>query len=320
MAVGVRSRFILAALLLAAFLTGACNRDRRKLIAVIPKGTAHLFWISVQSGALAAGKKFNVDVLWNGPAQETEYDRQIQILDSMVARHVDGIAIAAAERTALVQPIDRAVDAGIPVAVFDSGVDSTKYTTFISTNNYQAGEIAARALARVLDARGKIAIIAHVPGSESTIDRERGFEDVIKTDYPGITVVARQFGMSDRAKARAVTENILTAHPDLDGLFASAEPSSIGAALALKSLGRAGKMRFVAFDASDTLIAGLRDGVIDALVVQDPYRMGFESVRALVDKLNGKVPPKRMDLNARVVTKADLDSTEVQHLLNPAAH
>ena len=110
----MRSRFVTTALLLTAFLTGACNRDRRKLIAVIPKGTAHLFWVSVQTGALAAGKQFNVDVLWNGPAQETEYDRQIQILDAMVARHVDGIAIAAAERTALVQPIDRAVDAGIP--------------------------------------------------------------------------------------------------------------------------------------------------------------------------------------------------------------
>ena len=162
-------------------------------------------------------------------------------------------------------------------------------------------------------------MIAHVPGSESTIDRERGFEDVIKTDYPGITLVARQFGMSDRAKARAVTENILTAHPDLDGIFASAEPSSIGAALALKSLKRAGKVKFVAFDSSDTLVADLRSGVIDALVVQDPYGMGFESVKILVNKLNGKTPPSRIDLEARVVTKADLNSKEVQHLLNPAA-
>ncbi len=306
-------------LVLAAFTGGACNRDRRKLIAVIPKATSHIFWISVRAGAEAAGKEFNVDVLWNGPAQETEYDRQIQIVDSMVARHVDGIAVAVAERTALVQPIDRAVDAGIPVTVFDSDVDSKKYTTFLATNNYEAGQMAARTLAKLIDGKGRVAIIAHAPGSASTMDRERGFEDVMKAEYPGISIVARQFGMSDRAKARAATENILTANPNLDGLFASAEPSSLGAALALKSLGRAGKTRFVAFDSSDSMIADLRAGVIDAMVMQDPYHMGFEAVKTLVDKLNGKTPPARIDLHAKVITKADLDTKEVQQLLNPAA-
>jgi ribose transport system substrate-binding protein len=317
MEAGVRSRVLLAAILIAAFSAGGCNRSRRRMIAVIPKATSHLFWLSVQAGAMAAGKEFKVEVLWNGPSQETEYDRQIQIVDSMVARHVDGIAVAAAERTALVQPIDRAVAAGIPVTVFDSGVDSKNYTSFLATNNYEAGQFAGRTLAGLIGGHGQVALLAHAPGSLSTMDRERGFEDVIKAEFPNVRIVARQFGMSDRAKSRAATENILTANPDLDGLFASSEPSSVGAALALKSLSRAGKTRFVAFDSSDTMIEDLRNGVIDAMVVQDPFKMGFEAVHTLIQKLDGQTPPSRIDLHARVIRKDDLDKPEVKALLRP---
>jgi ribose transport system substrate-binding protein len=303
----------------ALALTAGCNRDRRKVIAVIPKGTAHLFWLSVQAGALAAGRDLNVDVQWNGPALETEYDRQIQILDSMVARRVDGIAIAASDRVALVGPIERAVAAGIPVAVFDSGINSENYTTYVATDNYEAGQQAARTLAKLVGGRGSIAMVMHVPGSASSMERERGFDETIRAEFPEIRVVARQFGHSDRAKARAVTENILTGNPGLDGLFASTEPSSVGAALALKSRGLAGKIRFVSFDSSDGLIEELRAGVIDAMVVQDPFKMGYDAVKMLVEQLEGQTPPKKVDLRARVVTKADLDDAAVQRLLRPLA-
>jgi ribose transport system substrate-binding protein len=303
----------------ALALTAGCNRDRRKTIAVIPKGTAHLFWLSVQAGALAAGRDLNVDVQWNGPALETEYDRQIQILDSMVARRVDGIAIAASDRVALVGPIERAVAAGIPVAVFDSGINSENYTTYVATDNYEAGQQAARTLGKLVGGRGSVAMVMHVPGSASSMERERGFDEAMKAEFPDVRVVARQFGHSDRAKARAVTENILTGNPGLNGLFASTEPSSVGAALALKSRGLAGKIRFVSFDSSDGLIEELRAGVIDAMVVQDPFKMGYDAVKMLVDQLDGKTPPKKVDLRARVVTKADLDDPGIQRLLRPLA-
>lgn len=312
----MRNRVFLVLIVLSVLAANAgCNRNRRRLIAVIPKATSHIFWLSVQSGALEAGKELNVDILWNGPSQETEYDRQIQIVDSMVARHVDGIALAASERNALVKPIDHAMEAGIPVTVFDSGIDSQNYTSFLATNNYEAGQLGARALAALVGNRGKVGLLMHAPGSLSTMDRERGFEDVMKAEFRDIQIVARQFGMSDRAKSRAATENMLAANPNLDGLFASSEPSSVGAALALKSLGRAGKTRFVAFDSSDTMIQDLRGGTIDAIVVQDPFKMGFEAVHTLVEKLDGKTPPKRIDLHARVIRKEDLDTPEVKRLL-----
>lgn len=276
-----------------------------------------MFWVSVHAGAAAAGQKFGVQVLWNGPAQETEFDRQMQIVDSMLAQHVDGLAVAAAERKALNRSLDRARDLGIPVTVFDSGVDSENYLTFVATNNYEAGQMGARELARLIGGQGKVAMVMNTPGSASTMDRERAFNDVIKAEFPKIEIVARQFSMSDRSKGVAAAENILTAHPDLDGMFASSEPSSMGVALALKSRGLAGKVKFVAFDASDTIIEDLKGGAIDAVVVQDPFRMGFEAVKTLVDKLNGITPAKRIDLPARVIHKSDLEKPDVHDLLYP---
>ena len=130
-------------------------------------------------------------------------------------------------------------------------------------------------------------------------------------------VVARQFGMSDRAKARAAAENIITAHPELDGMFASSEPSSVGAALAIKSRGLSGRLRYVAFDAAEATVEDLKAGTVDALVAQDPFRIGYEAVRTLVDRLNGKTPPRLLNLDARVVTRADLDRPDVKALLFP---
>jgi ribose transport system substrate-binding protein len=316
MEVGVRNRRALAVAALLLSLI-ACRGNRAKRIAVVPKANSHVFWVSVHAGAAAAGQKFGVEVLWNGPAQETEYDRQMQIVDSMIAQRVDGLAVAATERKVLNRSLDRAAELGIPVTVFDSGVDSTNYLSFIATNNYQGGQMAARELARLVGGTGKVAMVMNIPGSLSTVDRERGFDDVMKSEFPKIEVVARQFSMSDRSKGMAVAENILTAHADLNGIFASSEPSSTGAALALKSRGLSGKVKCVGFDASDNLIDDLKDGSIQSLVVQDPFRMGFEAVKTLVDKLNGITPPKQIDLPARIVAKGDLEKPEIHELLYP---
>lgn len=304
-------------LALGVLLLAGCQQNSKKTIAVVPKATSHLFWVSVQAGAMAAGEEYGVNVEWNGAASETEYPRQIQIVDSFISRRVDGIALAATERKALVAVLDRASQANIPVTVFDSGVDSENYMSFLATNNYEGGQLAGRTLGRLLNGNGKVGVVLHAPGSGSTMDRERGFEDAIKAEFPGIRIVAQQFGQSDRSKAMAAMENILTAHPDLDGVFASSEPSSMGASLALKSRGLNGRVKLVAFDSSDSMIEDLKGGVIDAMVVQDPFRMGHDAVKTLVDKLNGQTPPKKIDLSARVVTKADLEKEDVKLLLFP---
>ena len=203
--------------LLAVLLLTACQSSKKKVIGVVPKGTSHIFWQSVQAGAIAAGRELGVDVVWNGPAQETEYGRQIQIVDSMIARRVDGLAVAATDKTALVAPIERAAKAGIPVTVFDSGVDSENILTFVATNNYEGGQMAARKLADLVHGQGEVAIVMNAPGSGSTMDREKGFADAMSKEFPNIHIVAAQYGMSDRAKARDVAENMLSAHTGLVG-------------------------------------------------------------------------------------------------------
>jgi ribose transport system substrate-binding protein len=307
-----------AAGLSVLLLVAGCNpRARQPHIAVVPKAAAHIFWQSVHAGSIAAARDLKIEMLWNSPAVETDFSRQIQIVDSMIAQHVDGLAVAAADRTALNASLDRAAASHIPVTVFDSGVDSTNYMTFVATNNYQAGEMAGRKLAEVLGGKGKVAIVLHMPGSYSTMERERGFEDVVKKEFPGIQIVAKQYGMSDRAKSMAAAENMLAAHPDLNAIFCSTEPSAAGTSLALKGRGLAGKVKFVAFDSSENMIEDLKAGVIDAMVVQDPFKIGYEAVKTLVDKLHGNPPPKQIDLRATVVTKADLEKPDIHALLFP---
>lgn len=314
MEAGVR---LSAILLVALFLNTACNQSKKRLIAVVPKATSHAFWIAVEKGAQAAGKELNVDVEWNGAASETDYARQIQIVDSMINRHVDGLAVAATERKALVATIDRAMKLGIPVTIFDSGIEGDNFTSFVATNNFEGGQLGARALAKLIGGKGEVGLIRHAPGSASTMDRERGFTEAIEKEFPDIKIVATQYGMSDRSRARAAAENMLTAHPNLNGFFGSSEPSTTGASLAVKARGLTGKTKVVAFDASDNLVADMKLGSIQAMVVQDPFQMGYQTVKTLVDKLDGKSPPKRIDLSAKVIYATDLDKPENQRLLSP---
>ncbi len=314
MAAGVRPRTLLV---LGLLLLAACNQSKRRVIGVVPKATSHVYWVAVEKGAKAAGKDFGVDIEWNGAPAETEYARQIQIVDSMINRRVDGLAVAATERRALVAPIDRAMKQGIPVTVFDSGIEGENYMSYVATDNYEGGKSAGRALAKLIGGKGKVGLILHAPGSASTMDRERGFQDVLAAEFPNITIAASQYGLADRSKARAAAENILTAHPDLAGFFGSSEPSTTGASLAVKARNLAGKVKVVAFDASDNLVEDMRAGAIQAMVVQDPFQMGYDAVRTLVDKLNGKTPEKRIDLPAKVIFAEDADKPENQRLLSP---
>ena len=297
------------------FLSG-CGTSREKVIAVVPKATSHLFFVSVHAGVDAAAREFHVRTLWNGPNEETDHARQIQIVDAMVAQHVDALAISATDERALAAPVERAIHAGIPVTVFDSGVNVEGYTSFIATDNYGAGCIAARRLAALIGGNGKVGMVMHKPGGTSTVLRERGFEETMAKEFPSVSIAARQFGMSDPAKSRTAAENILTAHPDLTGIFASSEPSSLGAISAIRPRGLSGKVKLITFDFSDEHIAALKDGTINLMLVQDPFKIGYEAVRSLADKLGGRTPVKRLDLPAREITLADLSKPEVQALLS----
>lgn len=300
--------------LLFAALAG-CGRDSTPLIGVVPKATSHLFFVSIHRGVDQAARDFGVRVEWNGPREETEHTRQIQIVDAMVARRVDALAISATDERALAAPVERAIAAGIPVTVFDSGVNVDAYVSFIATDNHAAGCEAARLLAGLVGKRGDIAMLMHKPGGTSTNLREQGFAETLAREFPALRLAAHQYGMSDAARARAAAENILTAHPDLAGLFASSEASSLGAIQAIRSRGLAGKVKLVTFDTSDAHVAALRDGTIDVMLVQDAFRLGYEAVGSLARKLRGETPERRVAIPARAVRKPDLDDPDVRRLL-----
>jgi ribose transport system substrate-binding protein len=294
-----------------------CNRrgGGKRVIAVIPKGVAHFFWQSVHAGADAAGKEFGVEVMWKGPAQETDYTGQINIVEDAINRRVDGIVLAPSHGDALVPMVERAQKEGIPVAIFDSGISTENYLSYVSTDNRQGGIVAADRLAEKLGGKGKIAILGVKAGSVSTDEREQGFQDTIKQKYPGIEIVEFQYGDADRAKSLDRATDILTAHPDLNGMFASNESSTVGAVQAIKQKGLSGKVVLGGFDSSPNLIDDLKAGAIDSLVLQNPFRMGYEGVKAIVDRLNGQTPPRRVDTGVKLLTKENLDTPEMQQLV-----
>lgn len=294
-----------------------CDRSEKKRIGVVPKAISHTFWQTVHAGAVAAGRDAGVEIEWKGPPSETDFSRQIEIVDAMINSQIDGIVLAPTEATSLIGVVDRAQSQGIPVTIFDSGLASDNYLSFVATNNYEAGALAARTLAELIDNKGQIAIVKMVPGASSTMQREEGFEDTIAKEFPNIVIVDFKYCRSDTAQALAVTENMLTAHPDLVGLFASGEPATIGAAKGLRSRERYNQVQLVAFDFTDALEADIRDGVISAAIVQEPFQIGYRAVMTIVAALNGETPDKRIDTATRIVRAANIDSPEIGSLLRP---
>jgi ribose transport system substrate-binding protein len=284
---------------------------------VIPKGQTHIFWQAVHAGAVSAGNEMGARILWNGPATELDISKQIGIVDDFINQHVDAVALAPDNGEALVPVVEHAAEEHIPIAIFDSGIKTDKYVTYVSTDNYKGGVMAGQRMGEIFPKGGKIAILATTPGSVSTTEREAGFKDTIAKNSPNLEVVAFQYGMSDRAKSLAVAEDILTANPGIAAIFCSNESGSIGAVQGAKSHNLAGKVKIVGFDSSPTLVEDIQAGNIDSLVVQNPFRMGYMVVQALVNQLHGKTPEKRIDTGATLVTASNLKDAAVQDLLNP---
>jgi len=303
------------ALLAFAALAG-CQREPSKVIGVVPKGANHIFWQTVRAGAVKVAREKGYAVDWQAPELEIDSSRQIAIVESMINRRVAGIALAPVDRKALVSVVERAAAQGIPVAIFDSAIDTTKRISYVATDNVEGGRLAARRLAQIIGQKGKVAVITFMPGSAATEDRTHGFEDEMRTKFPGINIVARQFGMANRAKAMSVTENVMTAHPDLAGVFADNESSSSGAVQALKTRGSR-QLKMVAFDHAENLVEDLKAGWIDSLVVQNPFQMGEEATRAILAKIAGQTPAAQVDSGLALVKKEDLEKPEIRALIRP---
>ena len=310
-----RRSFLTAAVGTAAV---ACNRGSGKpVVGVVPKGTNHIFWQTVHAGALKAGDEFGFEILWNAPQMEIDSSRQIAIVENLITLQVSGIVLAPVDEEALVTVVERASDSGIPVSIFDSAINTDKIISFVVTDNYLGGVMAADRMGEILDGKGQVGVIGFMPGSASTMKREAGFVETIAKKFPEIEVVGVKFNMADRAKALAEAENLLTAFPNLAGFFADNESSLDGTVLAVKQRGLTGKVKIVGFDASDTLVGEMNDGVIDSIVVQDPFKMGYESTKQLVTFLEGGQPVANIDSGAYLITPENIGTPEMQAVVFP---
>ena len=295
--------------------SAACNRNHVTTVAVIPKASADIFWQSVHAGAVKASWDNDVKIVWDGPANETDIATEMQIVETMINRHVDAIALAPSDRSAFKIVVDRASKAGIPVIIYDSGIDTDNYRTFVATDNYLGGEMGADRLGQLLSGKGKIVMVKTTPGGASTTAREDGFRAELKKKFPAIQILDERYGMATVAQSLTVTENMLTAHPDLDGIFCSNESGSAGALQALRN--RRKKVKLVGFDSSPTLIDGVEAGWIDSLVIQDPFTMGDTAVTQAVKALKGERTVKKIALPPHLVDKDNLHEPAIDTQLHP---
>ena len=311
-------RFRVAIALTGLFVLGSCSRGpKEKRIAFIPKGQAHVFWQSVHAGAIKAMRENpGYTILWNGPASETDYAGQIKIVDAAFNQNVDAICLAPIDKKIMVSLVERAASLDKPMIIFDSAVDTDNFTSQVATDNVQGGHMGARRLGEILGGEGKVVEVAVQPGSASTMDREQGFESGLKDGFPKIQMVDKQFGMADFAKSLQVAENMLTATPDLKGMFGSNESSTVGAVRALQSKSRK-NVKLVGFDSSPQLLEALRRGEIDSLVVQDPFEMGYRSMIAAITKIKGGTPEHIQNIQPTLVTKENMDTPDIQKKINP---
>lgn len=310
---------VLVAAAIIFIAIGLANKDRQsgqRRIAVIPKGTTHIFWQSVRRGAQKAGAEAGVKIFWNGPKRESDREEQIQIVEDFIVRKVSGIVLAPLDSKALVPTVEKIFEAGIPCAIIDSGIDTDKYVSFAATDNYLGGVIAARRMGKILNGEGKIIVVKYVPGSASTTNRENGFIDTIEKEFSGIEIVDAKYGMDTVETALQATEDLLTKNTELDGLYACNASTAVGALQALRSQGRTEKIKMVGFDAEKALVDGLKSGEIDSLVVQNPFKMGYEGVRAVLANLDGKEVPSRIDTGVELITMGNLAQPKIKSLLN----
>jgi ribose transport system substrate-binding protein len=304
--------------------SGGGGTGKKHTIAVIPKGTSHEFWKSIHAGAIKASQELTqagtpVEVIWKGPLREDDREQQIQVVEGFTSQGISGIVLAPLDSRALVRPVEEAQRAGIPTVVIDSALESNNIISFVATDNIKGGQLAADRMGELLGGKGKVLLLRYQEGSASTTDRENGFLQELKTKFPNIELISSsQYAGATRDTAKRTSENLLNQYGnELQGIFCVNESSTAGMLLALQDIGKAGKIAFIGFDATDTFIDAMRNKQLQGFVVQKPFNMGYLGVKTMVDQLSGKSIEKRIDTGVTMITPENLDAPESTELLHP---
>ena len=314
-----------AAVLAIGALAGApAEAAGKKLtIALIPGLTTDAFYITMHKGAQAAADALGDTLVFQG-APDFNPVTQVPVLDAVIARHPDAILIAPTDKVQLVQPLKKAVEAGIAVITVDTFIGSGHYQTgageadfplsYVASDNILGGQIAARALAKSIGDKGKVYVSNVKPGVSTTDEREEGFKSEMK-GHPGITVLETQFNDDDANKAASQLQSVLARNPDLAGVFGANLFSAIGAANGVKQSGQAGKVKVAAFDAPKSIVGQLKSGLVDIAIAQHPAEIGYFGVVAAHAILNGQSIPVNIGTGFTVMDKGNIDDPNVSKYL-----
>ncbi|MFO1095219.1 MAG: substrate-binding domain-containing protein [Planctomycetaceae bacterium] len=292
-------------------------------IAMIPKGATHDFWLSVRAGAQKAADELGtVQILWDAPISESDKDVQVNLVDGFINDQVDAICLAPIDREGMVPVVRRAKDAGIPTLIFDSALaDPSLSISYVATDNYHGGVLAGEHMVKLLNGKGNVILLRYQEGSESTEQREQAFLDTIKKSPEIVVISDEQRVTTDSVEAVRVSSSLLVTHGDnVNGVFTVCESLNKGMLKALQDKQLAGKVRFIAFDSDPQLVDAMKNGQIDGIVLQDPVRMGYDSVKTMVAHLEGKPVEKLIPTGEALATPENMSEPRMQELLFPAKY
>src|SRR6478672_8640930 len=312
---------LFAALSTAGVVQTSLAADAKPTIPIIVKDTTSNYWQIVLAGARKAGKDLNVTVPELGAQSESDINGQISILENAVAGKPAAIVIAPTQRAALGKPIDEAAKS-VKIVGIDSAADSKAFTSFLTTDNVQGGRIAADGLAAAITAKygkpeGEVALITHLPGVGSLDERAKGFKEQLAAKYPGLKLVADKVSDGTANGGLNITTDLMTAFPNLRGIFASNLIQAQGAIQAIAESKAQDRVKLVGFDSDDKLVKALKDGVMAATVVQDPFRMGYDGVKTALAASKGEKVEAFVDTGANLITGENMNGARAQELLNP---
>jgi ribose transport system substrate-binding protein len=298
--------------------------EKSYTVAVIPKGTTHEFWKSINAGAVKAQRELaasgiKVEVIWKGPLREDDRDQQIQVVENFMTRRVSAIVLAPLDSKALVRPVHNAVQAKVPVVIMDSDLKSDEYVSFVATDNHKGGQLAGEQMAKLLGGKGNVILLRYAVGSASTEARENGFLDALKK-YPDIKLISSdQHAGATRELAYQASQNLLNRFGrEVNGVFCPCEPPTIAMTKALRDLGLAGgKVKMIGFDAGSQSVVDMQNGDVQALVVQNPVLMGYLGVMTAVKHLEGQKVERRIDTGVMLVTPENMNQPDIRELLHP---
>lgn len=288
------------------------KRQHTLHLTVIAKGINNPFWQSVKRGALDAGKRLQATIQWSesSPLGQSDHDgSQLKLLTAAIEHKADGILLAPCNRNILAAAINQTLATHTPLVLCDTEGDSQHRIPVVATDNQKGGAIAAARLGAIAGAVGTVGVVPVQPNSLATQARELGFEEGLHQKFPTVKVVKSRYGYSDLRKSQSATEAMLQAHPEISAVFCPTEATTRGVLEALRKHNLAGKVKLVGFGSPEVMGSNLKNNAIDALLVQNPYQIGFKGIEALVQRKDGVPVPTTIDSGVAVVTKDNLNAT-----------